>query len=108
MKTFKEAFAQGDIYVRRIVAIPPAAKAEPTKIVAHSETGHHHSFDDNAAVFVYSTPDELVSYLKVTKPAVLRHRRDFDTHEEVLFDAGTYEIRRQREHAPEGWRKVVD
>lgn len=78
------------------------------KVVAHSETGHHHSFDARASVVLYSTQDQLLSYLEVQKPAVLKHRRDFDTHEEILFDVGLYEVRRQREWSPDGWRRVED
>lgn len=34
--------------------------------------------------------------------------RSFDTHESILLKGGTYEIRRQREYTPEGWRRVED
>lgn len=109
MKTFKNCVAQGDVLFRRISTLPKDNLSEvKEKIVAHSETGHHHSFDANANVFVYSTKDQLVSYLKVEQPAVLKHRRDFDTHEEIMFDIGIYEIRRQRENSPDGWKIVVD
>lgn len=113
MKRFEKQAAQGDIFIRRVRGIPKKAKAKREKkagpvIVAHSETGHHHAFDASSSVWLYSTPDQLVSYLKVEKPAVLKHHRDFDTHEEILFDVGTYEIRRQREWSPEGWRRVED
>jgi hypothetical protein len=108
MKSFKNCAAQGDVLFRRIDKLPDDATPQPSKTVAHSETGHHHSFDADASVFLYTTADQMLSYLEVKQPAALKHRRDFDTHEEILFDVGTYEIRRQREWAPEGWRKVVD
>ena len=111
MKTFRDMAAQGDILIRRIDSVPDSAArvtAAGPVVVAHSETGHDHSFDLGASVWLYSTEDELVSYLEVKKPAVLKHRRDFDRHEEILFDVGTYEIRRQREWSPEGWRRVED
>lgn len=108
MKTFKNQCAQGDMFARKIAKLPSNAKVRKDKIVAHSETGHHHSFDTTADVMLYSSPDQLLSYLEVKKPAVLKHRRDFDTHEEILFDVGVYEIRRQRERSPDGWKIVVD
>jgi hypothetical protein len=111
MKTFKNVAAQGDVLFRRVESIPTGAtrvNGRGPVVVAHSETGHHHSFDAGQSVWLYSTPDQMVSYLEVKKPAVLKHRRDFDTHEEILFDAGVYEIRRQREWSPEGWRRVED
>lgn len=108
MKRFEKMACQGDVMFIRVNKLPLEATVTAGKVVAHSETGHHHSFEPNANVFVYSTPDELKSYLEVKSPAVLKHRRDFDTHEEILFDIGTYEIRRQREHSPEGWKRVED
>ena len=61
----------------------------------------------------YSTDDPLVSYLQVVEAtdateAVIEHLRNFDTHESIKVGAGNYEIRRQREYAPEGWRRVQD
>lgn len=82
-------------------------------IVAHSETGHHHVIAERPGVQVYTTDDPLVSYLQViaatdeTK-ALLEHLRDWDTHETISIGAGCYELRRQREYAPEGWRRVED
>ncbi len=109
MKTFKNCVCQGDVMIRRIDKLPTTGlEKEKHKIAAHSETGHHHSFAADANVFLYSSNDQLVSYLEVKKPAVLEHHRDFDTHEALMFDAGVYEIRRQREWAPEGWRRVED
>lgn len=109
MKTFKEQAAQGDVFFRRIAKLPDEGLTLlEDKVCAHSETGHVHSFDPNASVWLYSTSDQLVSYLEVKAPAVLKHRRPHDTHEEILFDVGVFEIRRQKEYTPEGWRQVQD
>lgn len=111
MKHFKDTVAQGDVLIRRVDGIPTEAAREEKRgpvVVAHSETGHHHAFDAGESVWLYSTKDQLVSYLEVKRPAVLRHHRDFDTHEALQFDPGIYEIRRQREWSPEGWRRVED
>ena len=86
MKTFTKMAAQGDILIRRVDAIPEGAVRSTGRgpvIVAHSETGHHHAFDASQSVWLYSTTDQMVSYLEVKKPAVLKHHRDFDTHEEI-------------------------
>jgi hypothetical protein len=117
MKTFKDQAAQGDLYIRRIEAIP--ANAKPVKaeagrfIVAHSETGHHHVIAERPGVQVLTTDDPLVSYLRVIAAteeteALLEHLRDFDTHETIAIPPGDYELRRQREYTPEGWRRVED
>lgn len=100
---------QGDVAVVRVDSIPSDATKRADKIAAHSETGHHHAFDANASVWLYSTPDDLIQYMEVKKePAVLRHLRDTDTHQAWSFPPGAYKIIRQRERAPEGWRRVED
>ena len=55
----------------------------------------------------------MVSYLEVIKATdetetLLRHLRDHDTHKTIAIPAGVFEVRRQREHTPEGWRRVED
>lgn len=114
MKTFENQAAQGDLLIRRIESIPAGAKpmkAEDGKfIVAHSETSHHHVIAERPGVQVFNTEDPLVSYLSVidSVEVTLEHLRNFDTHESILVKGGTYEIRRQREYTPEGWRMVAD
>lgn len=102
---------QGDVMFRRVAKLPTGVTRQKGKehIVAHSETGHHHVAIGGA---YYTTPDPFVAYL-VTKATVrVEHRRSTDTHEtlELLADGGevVWEIRRQREHTPEGWRRVED
>jgi len=109
------AVAQGDLLIRPISSIPekvkPVSAVAGKVIVAHSETGHHHYFgEDDVQVFA---PEEdnfgMICYLKVDGDfADLVHGRSFDTHETIRVPQGTYEIRRQREYTPEGWRRVED
>lgn len=114
MKTFQNCAAQGDLFIRRIDRVPEdATKANPENgkfILAHSETGHHHSVVERPGVNFFVTQDPLVAYLSVidSVEVVLEHERTFDTHESLLIKGGTYEIRRQREYTPEGWRRVAD
>lgn len=112
MKTFTadiEVALQGDVAIVRVDSIPADATKRRDKVAAPSETGHHHTFDASASVFLYSTKDDLVQYLRVEKkPAVLRHLRDFDTHESWSFPPGNYKIIRQRERGPAGWKRVED
>jgi len=114
MKTFKNIAAQGDLMIRRVKEIPENAKpANPEKglyIVAHSETGHHHAVAERPSVQYFTTDDPMIAYLKVIDEAEtkLEHHRSFDTHETLLLDKGSYEIRRQREYTHEGWRRVED
>ncbi len=114
MKTFTRCAAQGDILVIRVTELPKdvtRAKSDGGKfIVAHSETGHHHSVTERPGVQYFTTPDPMIAYLEVIDEveAKLEHERTFDQHEALLLKGGIYEIRRQREHAPEGWRIVQD
>lgn len=114
MKTFENQAAQGDLYIRRIDKLPAGVtKVKPEKgkfVLAHSETGHHHVVTKRPGVEVFAGGDPLVSYLTVIDQTevTLEHLRNFDKHESILVKGGTYEIRRQREYAPEGWRRVAD
>jgi hypothetical protein len=109
MKTFTDQAAQGDILIRRIDNLPNGLTEEPTKdgkhIIAHSETGHHHTMK---GIQLFTGDDPMIMFVVVTKPTILEHHRSFDKHEDIEFKPGTYEIRRQREYVPEGWRRIED
>ncbi len=112
MKTFQNFCAQGDIYIKRVEALPANAIAEKAEhgrvIVTHSETGHHHVMDADT-VTMYRLPDSIMDcLLVVSAPTELQHLREHDTHEPILFSEGTYHVRRQREYTPEGFRRVED
>lgn len=118
MNTFKQRAAQGDLFLRRVDAIPATAKkTEPLNgvyVCAHSETGHNHVVAASPRVEMFNTEDPLVSYLRVieateeAEAVVLRHMRSFDTHAPISIPPGNYELRRQREYSPEGWRRAAD
>ena len=114
---FQNCAAQGDLMLRRIEALP--ANAKPLKaeqgvfVVAHSDTGHNHVIDERSNVQWYGTDDPMVSYLQVIEATdatetLLRHLRGHDTHETIVIPPGVFELRRQREYSPEGWRRVED
>lgn len=114
MKTFKNFAAQGDVLFIKVSDNTPhntlvEVKPENGKlIVTHSETGHHHVMEATKAK-MYSLPDSIMNCLLVVdEPTVLEHLRSHDTHEPIAFDKGTYKVIRQREHTPEGFRKVQD
>lgn len=113
MNNAKKMAAQGDVLFRRVDKLPDGAKESKRAkevTVAHSETGHDHvavSVGEWLQFFAHPT-DLLVSYLRVDTKADVIHKREFDTHETIRLDAGIWEIRRQREWAPEGWRRVED
>lgn len=117
MKIATGTVAQGDILIIPTEQIPDRAQKLDRKgrlIVTHSETGHHHVID-RPKVDMYQDPeDPLVAWLEVhgeeslPQIAELVHERPHDTHETIGLPPGKYEVRRQREYTPEGWRQVMD
>ena len=112
IKVTKEA-AQGDVYFRRIDKLPPQAKAVVRKgpiVVAHSETGHNHAIDDSG-VIRFDVGDSMICYLQIDGlHADVVHHRSHDTHATLRLEGGgaIWEVRRQEEWTPEGWRQVMD
>lgn len=107
--------AQGDVLLIPIAGLPGTAMAAADTesgafIVTHSETGHHHIVKERPTVRMFNdTMDVFRSWLVIEgEPAELEHLRNFDTHESLLLDPGVYEIRRQVEYTPEGWRRAAD
>jgi hypothetical protein len=115
MKTISKMGAQGDVMFRRVERVPEGFARVERKgrlVVAHSETGHHHAIDD-VGVVQFNGTDQLRCYLMLesVETADVVHHRSFDTHETVSLGGGigaVWEVIRQREWAPEGWRRVED
>jgi len=59
---------------------------------------------------IIALKNQFRGYLEVSgfEPAVLEHHRSFDTHEALEIKPGIYEIRRQREYTPQGFRRAAD
>ena len=112
--SLEKAFCQGDVIFVPVVEIPSDGVVEAKResgrlIVTHSETGHHHAIDSADARLFQDPRDPLVAYLSIDGcGAELVHHRSVDTHESVMFPPGVWQVRRQQEHAPEGWRRVED
>lgn len=125
MRTFNKTAAQGDVCFRRVDAIPTGLREVYPEngrlVVTHSETGHHHVLephynhaedrhteDGMPCAQMFSGDNPLMAWIKVNRPTALIHLRPHDTHEPIMFSPGIYEVRRQREYTPEGWRRVED
>ena len=112
MKTIETMAAQGDVLFRRIDVVPIGARPQKGErhVVAHSETGHHHeAYGDGPPVCYFTTDDPMLSYLSCGAGGiVVEHLRPTDTHDPIRLAPGCWEVRRQREHVPEGWRMVMD
>lgn len=108
MKEIDNLAFQGDVMFMRVDALPNNVKLEEDKtlIVAHSETGHNHVVEGGASTLLRQDP--MTSYLVVNGLADVVHKRSYDTHETLRLKPGVWRVGRQREHTPEGWRRVED
>ncbi len=106
--------AQGDMLIIPVSSVPANAKAATAEggsyVLAHSETGHHHVIDRAKAEVYEAADDAFVAYVRTLGDgAEIVHKRDFHTHETIsLAPNQTFEIRRQREYVPEGFRRAQD
>jgi hypothetical protein len=112
--------AQGEVYARRIDKLPSGVDLTPMRptdgrlIVAHSESGHHHTFAASS-VEVLERPATRNSagveilYAIVKEPATL-DQHAASPHGSLVFDPGIYELRIAREYDPlmEMARRVAD
>ncbi len=109
----KDMAAQGDVLFRRVKALPEKARRDKRKgpiVVAHSETGHNHAIEDSGVVR-FDVQDPMICYLRIDGAyADVVHHRSFDTHAPIRLEGGgaIWEVRRQEEWTPEGWRRVED
>lgn len=115
MKEIKNVGAQGDILFVRINDAEFPHGATPIQstngecIIAHSDNGHHHVVRAEAAQLYEVPGDQFTRYLRVEGAFTdVMHKRPFDTHETVRLDQGVWMVRRQREHTPDGFRRVED
>lgn len=102
---------QGDVLFVVVASIPADAKPKPRVgdiVVAHSETGHHHSFGKNCGVTYYTTNDPFVAYLSVDSPSLLEHHRPNDApHGAYAFAPGLYQVRRPSEYVSADEERMV-
>ena len=108
----RQPIAQGDVMLVPIIAIPagatPLDAENGAHIITHSETGHHHVVMDRPDIRHYSGMDVFTGFLSLGEAALLEHLRDHHTHVPISLEPGHYVIKRQRQPAPEGWRRAVD
>ena len=102
--------AQGDVLFIRVADVPGDAKPaikSTSHIVAHSETGHHH-VARGEALMLHGHADPMICFLSSASDIEIVHERSFDTHATICLAGGVWKVQRQREAAPEGWRRVED
>jgi hypothetical protein len=114
MKTIESAGAQGDVMFVRVTTIPENLKVQPAAgdrhVLARGDSASGEHFVASLGVTYFPGPDDRTAYLKVETDHVdVVHGRQTDTHETLrLAGPGAWLVRRQREHTPEGFRRVED
>lgn len=115
-----KTFAQGEIYCRKIDALPDGLAAFTEKnnagdwIVAHSESGNHHVIDAPGVTVMERTkdvpPGMRILLAIVDEPSTLRQDAGSNPHEAHDLAPGIYELRIAREYDPftEQARRVSD
>lgn len=98
-----QLYRHGDVVVKVGVAVPKEAKKLSHLVLAEGEvTGHRHVITEGEAT-LYEHDGKL--YLRVeSQTALLTH----EEHKPLALPRGDYEIQRQREYEPSGWRNVQD
>ena len=93
---------QGDLLIIPIERLPEGIQRKDDRVLAEGEvTGHLHELTDG---FVFSKNMQL--YFSV--PQGCEVKLTHPEHQHLIFLPGTYEVIRQREYRPEGWRHVSD
>jgi len=114
-----DTFAQGEIFARKIDALPDGLEPFTERgkngdwIISHSESGHHHLLDADGVTVMERTKDVSegmrILYAIVDKPAQLRQDAG-NAHESHNLANGIYEFRIAREYDPflQQARRVAD
>jgi len=98
-----------------LVPLPDAMKVPEGKvakhkefIVAHSESGHHHTLKSDTDFEVVM--DKLETYLILNREASLVHEKTFDVHPTKTVKPGKYVVIHKTEYSPadEVVRRVQD
>lgn len=106
-----QLFRQGDVLIRRVAEIPKKLVAIPKDrgrtILAYGEvTGHAHAVEGEVEFLAADVAELERAFLRVLdeEGADVVH----EEHDTIHLPAGDYEVRRQREYAPERSRWVAD
>jgi hypothetical protein len=111
--TTRKCIPQGDVTLVPIVNIPKGLdKIKPENgqyIIAHSETGHHHTVMERPEVTMFKGMDIFRDFLNVENLAVdLIHNRSTHTHKTQIIPKGAWIVQRQATPTPEGWKRAID
>jgi hypothetical protein len=114
MINISECGAQGDVFFLKLdAAIPRTAKrveaVDGRHVLAQGDSASGEHFVAARGVALLSGDDDRTAYLRIEAPGVeVVHGRAADQHESLFLAPGDWLVRRQREHTPDGFRRVED
>lgn len=84
----------------------PTGKLESatSKILAHSETGHHHVLEGKNLKYGRATPFEVITdpednvFVRLMAPGTLVHKKEFDRHADLVIAPGMYRVKHKTEY----------
>lgn len=96
-------YRQGDLLFVATDEIPNDAKEQKDGVIARGETtGHMHRISDGARAALMMAAG--MAYVRAMQEADIVH----DEHATITLPVGDYQVVRQREYTPDGWRQVAD
>lgn len=110
--TMSKTYRQGDVLIRAIANIPEGLTEVPRDqgrvVLAYGEvTGHAHAITDPAVQMLAADVNDLTrAFLNIEAETAVP--LEHEEHHTLLLPPGLYEVRRQREYAPEAPVWVAD
>lgn len=94
---------QGDLFFLRCETIPNKVKKQKDGIIARGEvTGHTHAIRQGSKALLFIATG--IAYIRALAETAIDHQE----HETITLPPGLWEVKRQREYEPNGWRQVED
>jgi hypothetical protein len=100
-----KAIRHGEICFIKIDKLPDGLKQSESKIIVQGSHGNSHSFN-NGEFFSKKDGQFIIGYF-VAKNTILLHV-EHGKNGMAKLPNGTYEIRKQVEHTPNGLKPIVD
>lgn len=90
----------GEVLLYPVNKIPKAESIEAvSRIVGHSESGHHHVLISDQPFEVTETEKHDL-YIRLFEPGKLVHQKTYDTHKTLPVPKGDYMVIRKQEYDP--------
>jgi hypothetical protein len=96
-------FRQGDLFFVKVKKELSDGEVVKDGVIARGEvTGHTHRIrgGSQAALMLIAG----VAYVHALRETAIDH----EEHGTITLPSGNWEVKRQREYAPDGWRRVAD